>query len=466
MDRDRVLVLGGLGAAAAWPVADVVGANTWRSIPIEGSFEWIIGVAVIVLLVSILISYFARSFNRGVAVAAPLAVLFFSYAGLEPLFANAVNAVGLPNGQVILFGIVLIAATIMLFFSSKEVSSRRILLISPMLLLASSMTMAIIIAVKSPIKLSENISLPELTHKLNVYHLLFDAMARPEVLKKVLNLNVDDAASEFRSRGFIVPDNVLSVQPTTLESISTILNPEAKRFIGSELDINSSEVSRIFKYNGYSIVRYGEVFKFSACNGREDVCLSSSAPKLSEFDITMLKRTPLYTIQKKIITSMTSSKYLRKNLLAISDAKIVAPTYVFSYMVPPHPPFIFSKDCHSDQLDYSDFRAWRRSSIVRYGYGYNCVVKAALVAVDRIIARDPTAVIIVSGDHGTMFTQVGRAKDGWSPGALNERRPVFLAMRAPVSCSSQMARVKNLQEIYPALFQCLSRVVGAAGTPH
>ena len=82
------------------------------------------------------------------------------------------------------------------------------------------------------------------------------------------------------------------------------------------------------------------------------------------------------------------------------------PTYVFSHIYVPHPPFIFGPNGENvtpDHSDISGLQSWENPS----GY-VNQVIYAAnqvSVVIKNIVKNDPSAIIIIQGDTGT-FTGI------------------------------------------------------------
>jgi hypothetical protein len=460
--RARVAFWAALLSAAAWPLADVAAANGVTEMPLREATVWFSGIVLVLLILVFIGRRGCGSYSRAAAIVTPLGLLFFSYAIVSPTLQAISGGYQSRIGAFSLFLLIFSGIGFWLFRATRDASSTRFLLWVAPLLLASTCGLVAVQALgahRATVTRATNVHFAQ---RPNVYHFLFDGMGRQEVIRGKLGVDVGDATAAFRSLGFVVPEGVRAQYPTTWQSINSFMNLGVTDGRIEQPDIASSSVVRGFRSNSYSFVRYGEVFRFSACTGQEDKCLSSKTPGLSEFSVTMLKRTPIFTLGRRLVLSRTSSRHLTQNLKGIAAARITRPSYIFTYMVPPHPPFIFSSSCVADQKDFNDFRAWRRASAPRYAIAYRCVVAAASAAIAQIISKDPSAIIIVSGDHGTMFGQVGQWRDGWTPGVLEERLPVFLAVRAPAACSDLLLRIRRLADTYPAVFSCLSRSAGGS----
>ena len=434
---------------------DIVVGNGTSSIPLDHATVWSIGIFAAGIGLSLLVGMSTSGFVRGTAVAAPLVLLFFAYAAFEEPLGATMAAAGLRNGRPVIFAFLYLIIAISLFRASKDRSVQRALIFTPIVFLLSSSAYATWNAGWISTSGASATELPILTQRINVYHFLFDGLARPEVLQQKLGLTVIDSRSAFSARGFVVPDNVRAAYPSTLESVGSIFNQGQPTAPGAKLRLDESFVVRTFRNNGYSYGRYGEVFSSFVCSGKENFCLSKGSG-LSEFDSIMISRTAIYPAIRRLLIAKAASAHLQANLAGIAAARWGGPTYFFSYMVPPHPPYIFSRECRADQAQ-GGYQAWDRVAAARYGWGYDCVIRAALDTVNKIINRDPKAIIIISGDHGTMFTHEGPNSKIWTRSALNERLPTFLAIRGPTECASTFAKINRLIEIYPSIFKCLAR---------
>lgn len=443
--------------ASIWPLADMALAN--GTLPLGLSvLLWPLAILLVGLLAMAILKPFLGSWERATAVAAPAIICFFSFSAIEPIIRQGLALVGADRGAAIVFILLWLGlcGTFLRLACAPDVP--RFLLIFPVLAVLSTLVLAF---AGQPAAHSVFVDRSDLTARFetrpNVYHFLFDGLGRPDTLKAVLNLDVGSGPAELAKRGFVLSPRVLAAQLATVPSLTSLLAPRSQAASAGDIDIADSPVAHVFQKNGYLLAQYGEVFSFAACKGRQDVCLSNSQLSLSEIDIAMMRRTPVYPAINRYILRATSSGRMFSNLDLIASTVPKRPTYTFSYMVPPHPPFIFGKGCVPDQVDDNDYRVWSKTSIVRYGQSYRCVMQGMIRVVDRIIARDPGAIIIISGDHGTMFLRSQTDSRPWTAAAIAERRPVFLASRLPEPCRKDFLAIQSLEDVYPQLFDCLSR---------
>ena len=459
LNRRQLLIAASLFSAGAWPLADLALANP--SVAFSANvLIWLVGITLALGLAAIGLARITGTLERSAAILAPLIMALFSFAFAEPHLRTALLAFGLKQGVALIFGLIWTTLAVLLYRTTRAAEYRTLLLVIP---IAALTTTVLAGALQFDRQKAESERQKAVVHatflrRPNVYHFLFDGLARPDVLRSQLGLDVSQATAKLAHRGFVNAPDAQTAHLSTIPSITSILNPMTSPEKATDIDQPSTEVVQIFRSNGYRFAQYGEVFSFAGCKGLEDVCLSSTRFAFSELDIVMIKRTPFYSLLKKKLLGSTSSRNLFKNLEDISSKTLSRPTYTFSYMVPPHPPFVFGENCIADKVDGHDFRAWRLTSVARYGYSYRCVMDGLAAITDKIVARDPTAIIIVSGDHGTMFFRSQVDGRTWSAKAIAERRPVYVAARIPPDCTGRFQSIRFLPEIYPAIFACLEAV--------
>ena len=87
-----------------------------------------------------------------------------------------------------------------------------------------------------------------------------------------------------------------------------------------------------------------------------------------------------------------------------------------------------------------------------------CANRELTELVDRILAKDPDAVILIQGDHGTAFLMDWKLplKD-WSAEGNAERLAALNAMRLPKRCDGMLYPTMSLVNSFRAVFACLER---------
>ncbi|MEI6418405.1 MAG: hypothetical protein WCO82_04995 [Sphingomonadales bacterium] len=456
MRSSNRLALAALGAAAAWPAADLLFANS--ALPLSPRIAlWTLALAAAAVAAASLLQRPLRSFARAAAVTAVPFMAFFAFPAVEPAIRWLLVGIGLSRGAVPLFLLLWTALLFATFRASNGSEGCKWLLVVPLFLFGTT-SVAVLVGLLAGARAAPLLEAANPTavfvRRPNVYHFLFDGLARPDVLKATYAIDLSQETALLEAAGFTTATAVQTRYLDTVASINGILDPGRNTNGATDLVPTATEVVRTFRANGYNYAHYGEVFAFAGCKSDEDVCLTSDGQRLTEIDIAFIRRTPTYQVWKRRLLAGTDSRNLVANIEHVATKSVASPAFRFSYMVPPHPPFLFQRDCTLNERQAAGFIDWEIVAINHYAESYRCVMRTIAAAAKRIAAADPEAVIIVSGDHGTMFRRQGKA---WSAEALAERRPVFLAVRAPEECRPAIAQLRQLNHLYPILFSCLSR---------
>ena len=124
-----------------------------------------------------------------------------------------------------------------------------------------------------------------------------------------------------------------------------------------------------------------------------------------------------------------------EGIVSIAERGSAERVFVFDHVVSPHPPFIFDSDgspralpaCFPISCSLRASSA-REMAITREEYGKRLGAQIeylngrVLAAIDRVIAADPTAAVVVFSDHATRYDLVG------DPSEANHN---FFAARTP-----------------------------------
>jgi sulfatase-like protein len=144
--------------------------------------------------------------------------------------------------------------------------------------------------------------------------------------------------------------------------------------------------------------------------GADDVRGAGTA---TNFELDTLQRTPLAAPLEALGVGMTEARMQVTNALAIFSDPPESPSFTFTHVMAPHAPFSFEADgsaapappCYPDTcaifdgqdeaLGWTEEEHW--GHVTDHIQGVNDLV---IDAVDRLVAADPDAVIVVFGDHG------------------------------------------------------------------
>lgn len=389
-----------------------------------------------VLLTSLLflvILIITRNIQQSGVIATFYCFFFFIYGRLYEIFFGFVIAglfVGRNKYLLPIFVIFLIAGTVFLFRSQwfKNTLNRitYLLNIFALSLVAISILMAVInfdwtlYGKKAKLQVKDdNITITTQQDKKtpessglktpNVYFMIFDSYASPEVLRKYYGWNDHDLVDSLRSRGFTVNENAFCNYPFTILSINSYLNMgyihEEPEFMNAkskwgymENRIEQNKVMSYFQSQGYNVVTTktgNEKYKVQ----KENVIYNRVRSLFSN----ELMEAVIHTSLLFIIEFELRADFLRDTILseisALSQADLPSiPTFYYSHILCPHQPYIFREDGSKPKIYES---AWGKiENRNKYIAQVRFIGRKILEVVDSIRKRDPGAVIIVRSDHG------------------------------------------------------------------
>jgi hypothetical protein len=126
------------------------------------------------------------------------------------------------------------------------------------------------------------------------------------------------------------------------------------------------------------------------------------------------------------------------------------PYFVFGHHLEPHPPYMTDRHCNLRGV-WPKLRYGPANEKAEYLESVQCVNQAAELLVDRILAVDPSALIVMQGDHGSgLFMQWDAPMESWDPEAVRERTSFLNLVRAPAECQRWLDR--KLGQINTARF--------------
>lgn len=245
--------------------------------------------------------------------------------------------------------------------------------------------------------------------KPNVYFIILDSYASHIVLKKYYEWDDSGVVDSLRTLGFSVNKNAHSNYPSTNLSLCSTLN---MRYIHEEqgfIDANDKDgylVHRIeqnsvmerFKSEGYDVVSNKW---FGNYPNRKYSIYDGGYFFADEFSALVVHVSILRPLEMVLLVD-----FMRNHTLSIlKDLKLFdvpkKPTFIFSYILCPHLPYIFYAD--GSKPNISDiFGSNERKRYIKKGYieQVRFVGTQIVEIVDSLRHRDPSAVIIVQADHG------------------------------------------------------------------
>jgi hypothetical protein len=309
----------------------------------------------------------------------------------------------------------------------------------------------------------------------NVYLFLLDAYARRDVLRELFAYDDGGFLGRLEDRGFVVDEEALASFPLTFLSTMALfemghpgdveagLGPDVQsweRFIRGD----NATVARFADY-GYTFVHSPPgPYAFARCDADvADVCIEADASRgsMGDLELALVGLTPvgdagMFTPPRTDVT------YVLDELEAADPDR---PFFLFAHVLSPHWPYVYDEDCELRDSPASHEAMSDEEVAAAYGQDVRCIGADLEAGIDRILADDPTAVIVVASDHGSEVLSDWSGPDGASPGLdewsdrqLLERFGVLSAVLVPPGCRDDAAGGDlHAVNVFRVVFACLEQ---------
>ena len=249
-----------------------------------------------------------------------------------------------------------------------------------------------------------------LAEQPNVYHIIMDEYTDNEILMKKFNHDNEEFLKFLDKNGFYIPNKSFSTFESTIDELNLILNmdyPEKRGWVSDNYaPLYDNKVMSIFSAQNYSIIETNSMMRWKDFSD-VDTKLCYDAHIYSEFLDQILRKSIIkYFLEQhhhNIWRDVIRCTFNELNEIASQSN---GPTYVFSHIYVPHPPFLFGPNGENvipDHRDISGLQDWENPQ----GY-VNQVIYATnqvSMVIKNIVKNDPDAVVIIQGDTGT-FTGI------------------------------------------------------------
>lgn len=315
---------------------------------------------------------------------------------------------------------------------------------------ASSMTAAA--AVQPPAEVaSVELQPPDPNDLPDVYYLILDRYAGPTALRETYGFDNEPFLGELESRGFAVARHAHANYIKTPLSLASSLNidfldPDALRAQAAD-GADREPIHRVLgdhlvvpdalKGLGYSYVHVSNWWTPTVTNVDADRTFHYEGQ--DEFSTVLAQTTFLraFTEPEAAPTDPWDWQVLRNHTLYELEKleeipSLPGPKYVFAHLLIPHDPYVFNADGtftgRAQVAQLGELESYRRQ--LQY------TNRRILGIIDRIIASDPGAVIMLQGDEGP-FPERYRV-DEWgfdwrqaTNSELEQKFGILFAMRVP-----------------------------------
>jgi hypothetical protein len=261
------------------------------------------------------------------------------------------------------------------------------------------------------------------TNLPNMYFVLLDGYTRADKLASEFGIDVSGFTRALNDRGFFVATHSRSNYTSTNLTLDQMFNysPGVDEAAGSVVgrwnlwrhQINEGAFFSDIRDLGYEVVAVSPAFEHVALR-QADRFIDTG--QLNEFEWAVARETGLRPILDNLLPTLAADLHRARVLGAFTETEKIAleaptsPRFLFTHIPAPHAPQVFDADGSPVEvrgfvLPYDD-----RSEVTelgwteyvrRLGAQIAFVNTRSLSLVDRIVAADPAAVVVVFSDHGS-----------------------------------------------------------------
>lgn len=254
----------------------------------------------------------------------------------------------------------------------------------------------------------------------DVYYILLDGYAREDLLKQDFNHDNSGFTGSLKSKGFYVADKANSNYAHTHFSVPSTFNMKYLNYLSEEMGEDSTdraplkdlmqnnEVVPIFKQLGYKYVNIGSQWGWTMQSPYSDIDIKAKDAdskilniELDEFALVYLQTTAL----KPWIANSIRGNLLSRVLGAFERTNkvpaIKEPTFTFTHILSPHPPYLFDRDGvipGQTDLEILNQGFSDREKYVDQTIYVNKLVLEMVDNIQKNSERPP--IIIIASDHG------------------------------------------------------------------
>ena len=242
----------------------------------------------------------------------------------------------------------------------------------------------------------------------NVYHIILDEYTDNEIMMKKFSHDNQEFLKFLSQNEFYMPTKSFSTFETTIDELNVILNmdyPKKRGWVSdSYRPLYDNEVMSIFSDQNYSVIETNSMMRwknFSYVDTK--LCYDTTFINSEFLDQVLRKSIIRYFLEQHHNDTRRDTVRCTFNELSELPSQSSGPKYVFSHLYVPHPPFLFGPNGENiipDHREISGLQSWENTQgyINQLIYATNQVS----IVVKNIVENDPTAVIILQGDTGTL----------------------------------------------------------------
>jgi len=274
----------------------------------------------------------------------------------------------------------------------------------------------------------------------------------------------------LESAGFDVPSSAWTSYWTTDYSVSSLLEMTFPTSSVDRLDATTQDLYRVIagdnrlvdalQSNGYETHMVESGWSGSACGRPIDRCVASAWVDESMFLLLSPSVLHQLVLESFGYAFTAGTKSAMRWVLDNADrlSRDGRPSFVFTHLMAPHPPFFLGSDC---DLAYEDARSgvtFQRAGVTaearqQYLNDQMACTQGFVVELSRRI--DDQSVLVVVSDHGTdRRRQLERDADTWVSSDVIERMNALVAVKGLADCPLDEPGI--IQNVMSHVLTCLS----------
>lgn len=448
-------------ALASLPYLTLLATNVGQGVDLlQVAAWWAVTLGVGIAVVGLARRWGGTAARRAATTTAILLYLVFNY----PLVTGLREAVGVRLPDLVWWAVVtLVVLAVSVPLARRSGVQKFVAVVAPALLLAPLFQLVTADPAEAdPLPSEPTESAARFEQKPNVYWFVLDAFAGPAYLDDALGVDTEPFVEFLENRRFRVPLSSRTNYPFTHLAVTSALQLEYvyegvdEPPTGTFASIlrGDSRTVDTFRANGYGYVHaYSGLWSGSRCGGFEDVCIGDHGP-LSDTEWALASATPLIDIlaDEDANSTIAAANDPANVVGRVLEAAPPAPYYAMMHLMNPHTPFLRDATCAVRDIALS-FKAWGDGP--EYADAVRCLFQQLRAAVDRILAVDADAVIVIQGDHGP---RLGLGRDTRGEVLLDGEMffSAFSAMRLPDGCGDTVPEDMTMVNTFRVVFACLA----------
>ncbi|QQR56041.1 MAG: hypothetical protein IPG59_13620 [Candidatus Melainabacteria bacterium] len=279
--------------------------------------------------------------------------------------------------------------------------------------------------------------------KPDVFYIILDQMAGRDGLKEYLQYDDDWFYTELEKRGFYLAKKSLSNYPITRLSLASSLNmsyldkyqsaagSDKKNWTMMNKLARDNQTARLFKKQGYHYVLVDSGFAASNNSNIADEIQSGTFTDFFSERILRSTIVSLFPGAEEAIMSFARNRILNQFDYLQKMEKNNKPKFVFTHILSPHEPYLFG--ANGEPIYFPGGRCdhqWTPETRNAYLAQVEFIQKKSLATIDIMLAKNPDAVFVLQGDHGTHCSDYV-SEHSPSDNLLNERYSILNAYKVP-----------------------------------